>query len=66
MTETKTKAFGPRQQRDAKLIAENVWLWGIEAVQATERNDAKRVAELAEAMAQASTRLAELAKRAAR
>lgn len=62
----KPKSFGPQQQGKAKLAAENVWLWGIEAVQAVERNDVERVAQLAQAMAEASQYLVELAGRASR
>lgn len=62
----KAKSFGPQQQGKAKLAAENVWLWGIEAVQAVERNDVERVAALAKAMGEASQYLAELAGRASR
>lgn len=65
-TEQPAKTYGPGQAKTAKLAAENIWLWGIEMVQAVQRNDLERVAELAKAVAEATEVLAAVTARAAK
>jgi hypothetical protein len=58
--------YGPQQQKQAKAHAEGIWLWGIEATQAVERNDTEKVAQLAEVIKTAADNLAQLTERAQR
>jgi hypothetical protein len=56
--------YGPRQAVTAKHLAENIWLWGIEMVQAVNRNDTDRVLELSNAVDLANSQLRRVTARA--
>lgn len=63
---TDIKTYGPLQAKTAKHMAENIWMWGIEMVQAVERGDLDRVTALTGAIANANAALAQLTARASK
>lgn len=56
--------FGPRQQRDASRMAQQLWGWSMDLLEVGD--DAERAGKLAQAIADQAAELLALAKRASR
>lgn len=59
-----SRAWGPRQHRDATRLAQQVWGWSMDLLEATAANDVERTEKLTAAITEATAALAALAGRA--